>query len=169
MEIALAVESATKGARDIISGMSDSTPVHNMSDKTPPMIKCSHCGRGNHNAIECYLKNTTCRKCGRKGHIEQVCHSKAHDTGSQAESTREKSFQTNEIFDSTNTSGYSENSEEYTLFTIQNAKDSTKPLIVTMTLNDKKVLMEIDTGSAVTILPEATYRAISTDPYKILQ
>jgi len=35
---------------------------------------------------------------------------------------------------------------------------------VTTTLNDKKVSMEIDTGSAVTILPEATYRAISTDP-----
>jgi len=34
MKIALAVESVTKGARDIISGMSDSTPVHNVSDKT---------------------------------------------------------------------------------------------------------------------------------------
>jgi len=33
-----------------------------------------------------------------------------------------------------------------------------------MTLNDKKVPMEIDTGSAVTIFPEATYRTISTDP-----
>jgi len=54
MKIALAVESVTKGARDIISGMSDSIPVHNMSDKTLPMIKCSHCGRGKHKAIECY-------------------------------------------------------------------------------------------------------------------
>jgi len=39
MEIALAIESATKEARDIISGMSDSTPVNNVSDKTLPMIK----------------------------------------------------------------------------------------------------------------------------------
>jgi len=56
---------------------------------------------------------------------------------------------------------------------IQNVKDSTKPLTVTMTLYDKKVPMEIayvrtyvhiDTGSAITIFPEATHRAISTDP-----
>jgi len=62
------------------------------------------------------------------------------------------------------TSEYLENSEKYALSTVQNSKDSTKPLIVTMTLNDKKVPMEIDTGSAVTILPESTYKAISTDP-----
>jgi len=130
------------------------------------MIKYSHCGRGNHKAIEYYLKNATCRKRDRKGHIERVCHSKAHDTGSQVQSTREKSFQTNAISDSTNTLEYSENSEEYTLFTIQNVRDSTKPLIVTMTLNDEKVPMKIDTGSAVTILPEATYKAISTDPFQ---
>jgi len=55
MEIALAVESATKGARDIISGMSDSTPMNNVSDRTPPMIKCSHYGRGNHNRLSATL------------------------------------------------------------------------------------------------------------------
>ena len=37
------------------------------------------------------------------------------------------------------------------------------PLIVTMTLNNKEVPMEIDTDSTATILPEATYRAILTD------
>ena len=37
MEIALDVESATKGARDITSRMCDNDPLHVASDKTPPI------------------------------------------------------------------------------------------------------------------------------------
>ena len=37
MEIALDVESATKGARDITSRMCDNVPLHVASDKTPPI------------------------------------------------------------------------------------------------------------------------------------
>ena len=51
-----------------------------------------------------------------------------------------------------------------TLFAIESTKDSTKPLNVTMTLNNKEVPMEIDTGSSVTIFPESAYRTISTEP-----
>ena len=58
----------------------------------------------------------------------------------------------------------SEENEEYSLFAVHNTKDSTKPLVVSMTLNDKEIPMEIDTGSAVTVLPESTYRSISTEP-----
>lgn len=64
----------------------------------------------------------------------------------------------------TSANAYCEEFKEYTLFTIQNTKENTKPLIVTMTLNGKEIPMETDTGSAVTILPESTYRAISTEP-----
>ena len=37
MEIALDVESATKGARDITSRRCDNAPLHVASDKTPPI------------------------------------------------------------------------------------------------------------------------------------
>ena len=37
MEIALDVESATKGARDITSRTSDNASLHVASDKTPPI------------------------------------------------------------------------------------------------------------------------------------
>ena len=71
MEIAVAVESATKGARDITSGMPDSTPLHHVSDRMLPVIntKCYHCDRGNHKPTECYLKDAICRKCNKKGRI----------------------------------------------------------------------------------------------------
>ena len=54
--------------------------------------------------------------------------------------------------------------EEYSLSAVRNTKDSTKPLVVSMFLNDKEITMEIDTDSFVTILPESTYRYISTEP-----
>ena len=58
----------------------------------------------------------------------------------------------------------SEENVEYSLFAVHNTNDSTKPLVVSMILNDKEISMEIDTGSVVTVLPESTYRYISTEP-----
>ena len=160
MEIALAVESATKGARDITSGMCDNAPLHVVSDKTPPVanFKCFHCGRGNHKPTECYLKDATCNRCNKKGHIARVCRSRPRTSVPQ---TKRNPLQVNAAPLETSSS---EENEEYSLFAVHNTKDSTKPLVVSMTLNDKEIPMEIDTGSAVTVLPESTYRSILTEP-----
>ena len=55
-----------------------------------------------------------------------------------------------------------EENEEYSLFAVYNTRDSTKSLAVSMTLNDKEITMY--TGSAVTVLPESIYTAISAEP-----
>ena len=160
MEIALAVKSATKGARNITSGMCYSTLLHIVSDRTPPIanFKCFHCGRGNHKPTECYLKDATCNKCNKKGHIAKVCHSRPHTSVPQ---TKRNPLQVNAAPLDTSSS---EENEEYSLFAVHNTKDSTKPLVVSMTFNDKKISMKIDTGSAMTVFPESTYRSISTEP-----
>ena len=124
-------------------------------------VKCFHCGRGNHKPTECYLKDAVCRKCNKKGHIERVCRSRVHNAVPQNKPARGYPFQVNAA--STDTPSCEEN-EEYSLFTVHKTKDSAKPLIVTMILNDKEIPMEIDTGSAVTILPEFVYKSISTEP-----
>ena len=43
-------------------------------------------------------------------------------------------------------------------------KDKTDPLFVTVNLNGKQVPMEIDTGSAVTIMSESSFKEIALDP-----
>ena len=159
MEIALAVEFATKGARDITLGTCDNVPLHVVADKTPPVannVKCFHCGRGNHKPTECYLKDATCNKYNKRGHIARVCRSRP-----LVPPTKRNPLQVNAAPMET---PLPEENEEYSLFAVQNTRDSTKPLVVSMTLNEKEITMEIDTGSSVTVLLESIYRAISIEP-----
>ena len=56
---------------------------------------------------------------------------------------------------------------EYALFTIQDTKgvtDKPDPLYVSVDVNGKQVSMEIDTGSAVSIMSELKFKEISSDP-----
>ena len=78
MEIAVAIESATQGTRDISSGMPNDAPLHHVSDRPPPVInmRCFRCGRSNHKPTDCYFKDAPCRKCKKKGHIERMCQSR---------------------------------------------------------------------------------------------
>ena len=119
-------------------------------------VKCFHCGTGNHKPTECYIKDTTCNKCNKRGHIARICRSRP-----QVLPTKRNPLQVNVM--PMETPIFEEN-EEYSLFIVYNTKDNTKPLVVSMILNEKEIAMEINTGSAVTVLPEATYRSISTEP-----
>lgn len=98
MEIALAVESATKGAKTITSGMQDHTSIYHVSDK-PPLVanKCFHCGRSNHKPTECYLKDATCRRCNKQGHIERVCRNRVQIRGSRSQPTIKEPLKANKV------------------------------------------------------------------------
>ena len=90
-----------------------------------------------------------------RGHIARVCRS-----GPQVPPTKRNQLQVNVAPMET---PLPEENEEYSLFAVHNTRDSTKPLVVSMTLSDKEITMEIETGSAVIVLPESIYRAISTE------
>jgi len=56
--------------------------------------------------------------------------------------------------------------DEYPLFTIQDTRataTSTDPVCVTMTLNGRSTVMEINTGAEVSITTEAKFREISEE------
>ena len=92
-----------------------------------------------------------------------MCRSRVQTAVPQTQSARERSVQAITASAEIPTSEELEN-EEYSLFTIYSIKGSVRPLLVTMTHNGKEVVMEIDTGSAVTILPETTYKTVATEP-----
>ena len=82
VEIALAMESAERNARDLqksqhpqaVNVLKNHSPTTAPHQKTRT-VECYRCG-GAHLATECRFKDTECRLCKKKGHLPRVCHSK---------------------------------------------------------------------------------------------
>ena len=142
------VELAVQGARGI--QLSSSSTVNNVVEKkTTSCTKCFRCGRTNHSAPQCRYKDAVCKRCNKTGHLAEVCQSRKTNTSPSL--LTKKRLPTNVV---TEQSSLSEK-HEYALFTIQNTKEVTDepdPLHVSVNINGKQVSMEIDTGSAVSIM-----------------
>ena len=81
-EIALAMEAAAKDTLELQgSKRSEVYMVINGGNSEPNMKpkSCSHCyscGGTTHKSSKCYFRNEAGRKCGKVGHINQVCRSR---------------------------------------------------------------------------------------------
>lgn len=162
----MALEAATKDTKQLQTAMLPATfsnpiPVHEVrgTERSPPNIKCFRCGKPNHKAPECRFKDSVCTKCNKKKHLAKVCRSSSstpHRTPGYSSQSGTRPVQTNTVISST------EVPEEYQLFSIQQADTSNhgKPLTLSVTINGKLVQMEIDTGSAVSIISESVYKTI---------
>ena len=84
--------------------------------------------------------------CGKKGHLARVCHSNVLQNTSptpRAAST----VQTHQS-----------QVEEYPLFIIGNME--TRPVVVTLRLDDRQIDLVVDTGTAVSIISATTYHTL---------
>ena len=153
-EIALALESAVQGTKDIQHSL-PTDPVHTVSQQqTFSSVKCFRCGRVNHKAPQCQFKDTVCSNCNKTGHLAKVCHSKQPVSKAKlpANIITEEPVQ--------------KEHDEYPLFTIQDTRataTNTDPIHVTMSLNGKPIPMEIDTSAAVSIMTETKFMEISSE------
>ena len=87
VEIATAMETATKDAAELQSSATETT-VHAVQRRSQPRYKmkhtekktyatpCTHCGRVNHASNDCKLKDTVCHNCNIKEHIKSICRKK---------------------------------------------------------------------------------------------
>lgn len=163
MEISLSLEAATTGTKHLqtaaASSSNSSVPVYQLKEKSlQTAVKCYRCGKPNHKAPECRFKDAVCSKCNKKGHLAKVCRSSGIQQNASNSSTLPKSkpVQTNTVV------AHPQVSEEYQLFAIEQKGDSrpSDPLTMSIDINGKTVLMEIDTGSAVSIISESQYSEI---------
>ena len=77
-EIALALETALQGSKDIQSSMPQD-PVHKVSQQqaaSGSSVQCFRCGGTNHKAPQCRFKDSVCSYCNKKGHLARACRSK---------------------------------------------------------------------------------------------
>lgn len=99
-------------------------------------VKCSVCGYNNHKADACRFANYSCRKCNNKGHLARMCK-KVN-------------------FVASTTSEVNEGDDDGELFNIRSVKG--EPLVESVYVNGKRLQFEIDSGSAVTVVSERTFK-----------
>ena len=119
--------------------------------KQPP---CSRCGKTNHAAPECRFKDAECHACGKKGHIAPACRSKSRTKSNPPlKKYRKKPHGTNlvqrEKADSTDSE-----TEEFHLFKLK--EPASNPIQIPVKVESKSLVMELDTGAAVSIISETT-------------
>ena len=151
-ELALSMEAASKNAQALQpSGSIAKTHGENLHkvqsstrtkpQKSPQSFTCYRCGNTGHAANVCKHKSTKCNFCGKMGHLQKVCRSKGRKDANQ------KGVHTVEA----------EEYEAYHIFSNEDNSSPRNPYSVQLSIDEKQVQMEIDTGASVSIISSATY------------
>ena len=164
LAMALAAEAADKdskrltGATDtpylesVVNKVGHTKPPSDRGTKTtwkrqtsPPatVSECYRCG-GKHTAAACHCREFLCHFCKKKGHLAKMCRQKVKSMKEQAKFVTESD---------TPASG-----EYSALFQVTSGRN--KPYRITIDVNGKPLLMEIDTGASVSVVGEGTFNNI---------
>ena len=132
---------------------------------------CKHCGRSNHLASDCRFKSAKCHNCGNTGHIAPVCRQprkpRKFEVGGEDSSKRfsrphKKSAKSTKYVSSADPAMNTETSDEgdqdeLSVFTVRNP-ESIQPIMTEVIINGKNVSIEVDTGAAITLISQATWK-----------
>lgn len=120
---------------------------------TPRIDQCYRCG-GKHKAAECKFKDAICHYCKKPGHLARVCRSKARQ-GKQPRTSEQK---TNCLT----------TDDDDSVADIYHVEEKNKPpYVVNLSLNDAPLQMELDTGAALSLISESTYKKLWKVPPKL--
>lgn len=142
-------------------------------DPKDSTVTCYRCG-GPHLATQCKHKDVVCHFCKKKGHFASVCRAKAvsdrayvrnqESSNTQEEEPPKPTKQANQVEEELS----SEDDIDYNVYTLSTGYSN--PYIIQPTLNSVPVKMELDTGAAVSLICESTYKEIQrSSPFTYLQ
>ena len=113
---------------------------------------CWHCGKRGHQAEHCRFKNAVCYRCQKKGHIEAKCKARQDkdelkwvDKQGEDESRGHRYHVIDTLC-------------EGTMGSLFKSQGTLSAYMVKTEINGEVLMMEIDTGAAVSIISEDTYR-----------
>ena len=177
MELALAMEAASKNAKDLCAGIANATvnAVKQGNQSKSPKGKCFSCG-ANHLCQSCKYRDAECHKCHKKGHISRVCGMLSSTTNKHRDSTDKGGKGKNssqahrvELHSPSSPSIASDIATdrdiaaaqnllaEYQVFAVRSENNKSPPVHVTVKIQGRFIDMEVDTGAAVSLIDETTY------------
>ena len=138
-------------------------------DRAAPAA-CYRCG-GQHLASRCRFRDAKCNRCGKKGHIARVCRSAkqpdlpAPSERSQGQSRYQRANLLSEEREVTSTPEPQQFTVDYSMFqVVTQPVDRVAPIQVEMAINGANLLMEVDTGAALTLISATTYQKLWPQP-----
>ena len=115
---------------------------------------CYRCGNAGHVAPKCrFSADIVCNACGETGHMRKACRSTRRRARQKSERGGKKKADLRALQepDATESEGGPD-----PLYTVK-AKSKLPPLEVTVTIDKKKVKMEVDTDAAYTLMSKVTF------------
>lgn len=113
--------------------------------------KCFRCESTQHLANKCNFANSTCHYCLKKGHISKACFKKKKDSEQNAQINLVTTTPTVEVQEDIS-------SLQTVYMHSVNASNNSTLYKLTVKIDDNDVNMEIDTGSAVTLLNDTVFK-----------
>ena len=153
IEIAQSLETATKDAQQQSEASIHTTPAGKEV--------CYRCGQSGHRADNCMFKNSVCHCCSRKGHIRKVCKSsrqqyRTHKSYPQKKDEHYVDLDQEEEHWIDVEQTEEEVDNDLSIFTV--GRTSTTPISVKLSIDAQPLVMELDTGAAVSIVSEEQLR-----------
>ncbi len=165
VDICLAAESSKSKLKQMTTASKPEQQVYKIS-KTRfgfSVTQCGYCG-SNHQRGKCPAFGTTCSACGKKNHFKQVCRTKKMtpvdskiEAPARAAASNIQIVRASENLDS----NQADEPCDFFMGCITNAEDAGK-WNRTVWLNGTPVLVKLDTGAEVNVLPLAVYRKLAT-------
>ena len=146
VRIAIETEDAAKVARETVNGTKP-LPVHKIKDNNKGHVrnfqqqsndtsKCYRCGKS-HKAADCKYKDAKCHFCDKVGHLEAVCRKKQYEQQQKQQHHGGPKKKVKRI-----------TKAELVQAILGEAPQETPRLDVSVKINDKEFVMELDTATS---------------------
>ncbi|XP_063830254.1 uncharacterized protein K02A2.6-like [Ostrinia nubilalis] len=119
----------------------------------PSDAACGACGGQDHRHENCRYKEFICSRCRRRGHLRRVCP----ERGSQGDFKRGMHHVTEFTEDSAGEDAADERLTQAEEELFQLNLNGYKPVSLSLLIDGHNIVMEVDTGSAISCISEITY------------